>query len=361
MTTCVGVAVAVLISGSALGQVRSNPASHGAGSATDGSSGGPSFSVTDGDGWLSGTIVIDGRNHDECRVVVLTIREIPDGSRFGLSESAASSCAAPATLEDAWTSSLDCSRQCEGEAEAYTFPIDSDPTAFDQHDICFVNRIKVSAQGLPNGFLADIVVVRADPRTVEAPDGEDICFPHPNPSSRPVLMIDDAEFPPMPPDAQGCPYEAVVAVCLPGLNSRLAATCTGPSSCAFDWFEIAEFEPLACPDVDGDGKPDAGIVLGVGNRFGSFCVTSATDNIGAEVLDFFVNGSHSETRCLNVLEAHPPLPSRGFPGVGPGEDGLTRPWSFSVEIPSGFGPGGTGPGPKEDGAIQSGKGPGSGG
>jgi hypothetical protein len=356
MKEWVSLAVVVLVANAALGQVRSSSTSGAVSGLGGDGAAGRTFARVD-DGWLANTQVIDGRDHTAYKIVLVSTRDVPE-SASGIGEIAAPSCGSPATLEDAWTSSLECVGACAGASEGYRFGPDSDPTSIDGRDVCFIDLVKVPASGLPNGFLADIVVVRSAPKTPDDPSGEDICLPNPSRDSLPVLFIDDAEFPALPANVTGCSFQAVLGLSLPGAAERLAQACPGQPECGFDWFEVAEFDPSACPDVDGDGSPDVGITILDGGRATLVCVTPTTDVIGADVLGFVAAGRQGESRCLNVLEAHPPIPRRDFPDVLPGEDGLTRPWRFIMEIPSGFDGNGSSGGPKDDGAIQQGKGPG---
>ncbi len=304
--------------------------------------------------WLERTIVVDGADRTAYRSAVLSTRSTPE-SGAGMSMSfGESTCQACGSVESAWTSTVACAERCGGEAEEYSFQVDLDPTAIDPLDISLVTRIKVPAGGLPAGFAADIVIVRCAPRSLDNDSGEDICMtPRPPLDRLPVLIIDDAEFDPLPADPNGCPYQAVVSITLPNLANLLAGSCAGPVICCFDWFEVVEFQPSSCPDVDADGRPDVAFLIDRDRRM-TFCLTPRTDNFGAEVIDFVANRRRLGLSCLNILEAHPPAPARGCPDVQPGEDALTRPWCFCVDGPLAADGGGDDHGLKDGGAILSG-------
>jgi hypothetical protein len=300
--------------------------------------------------WLDGVIFIDGGDRIRCKVTVLSATP---GSAEGQTVAAGvgtTPCGACPSIVDAWTASIECAQTCEARAETYAFQADGDPARLDRSDICFLTLVRVPGGGLPNGLMMDIVVVRYAPRTPDTPRGEDLCFPRPSVDRRPVAIIDDVEIDPLPASPTGCPYDALIAVCVADLNVRLAATCGGPRICAFDWFQVVEFDPSRCPDVDGDGKRDVGFLFGEG-RDSAFCLTSTTDNYGAEVIDFFANLRQSDVRCLNILEPHPPAPARPCSDVFAGEDAQTRPWCFTVHGPATVGGADDGDGAKKGGAI----------
>jgi hypothetical protein len=211
---------------------------------------------------------------------------------------------------DSWTALLgetDDSPPDSLENESYSFNAPTSGLA----TITFCTSIKVPRGGLPAGMGADIVIIPATPRN--GGSGSDL-------PPRPVtsIFIDDIFF--GNPGPGTTPRQVIAFADLPLIEQVLGAG-------TFDWFVLVDFAATLSADDDMNGVPDIALETAGGTII--LKATNSLDQVGADVVDFFSGNAPR----VNVFESRGliPAPRAGFPGMLPGEDATTRPWSFVIQ------------------------------
>ena len=236
-------------------------------------------------------------------------------------------CGALPILEDGWVSKFACLGPAGDylETESYVLSLAED------QEIVFVDKVKLAPkieQGpITYQIIEDIFIIPCNPRSAMNPTGENF-----RPSARPpMLFIDDVIFPPITlDDGEG----AVEFLCAVSIPLQLLIDHFGPGA-QLDWFALADMDSTgqfygqpASTDVDGDGVPDSCIEL---TAPGKFIQRQGIDEKGADLVLYLLNRGPLGLTDIEVFEPTitsliPPL----LPGMSPGEEGITRPWCFTI-------------------------------
>jgi hypothetical protein len=264
------------------------------------------------------------RRIDACTLQTLAFPLSERSSQTGAPPAA---CGALPVVEDAWTMDANCLGPSSDllESESYQFVTNLPPGV----NVAFVTKVKLPV-GDPNAppwrLVEDVVILPCRARSAQNPTGEDFA-----PSSPPpMILIDDATFPPLSTGPGAAPAtEFVLAVILPVTD---LANPFGAFN-NLDWFAVVDFDSdgshfsqSPSPDLDGNGCPDSCIELGVPGRF---LPHVGIDEVGAGLVDFLRNHG---TLGLTRIDVFEPLPTSPNPatllGMQMGETGNTRPWCF---------------------------------
>jgi hypothetical protein len=192
------------------------------------------------------------------------------------------------------------------EGEWYTFG----PNDF----IFFVDKIKIPAEGIPDGLGLDQLFVKCVP-VVNRPFKS---------AAPPYLFVDDIYLGVI--DGVGHPIEIMVVWDMPA--SALISTFGAPSN--VDWYVGKEYHANLMEDFDGDTFPDwfvefAPIPPGV------FYLWIEPDECGGWLINWLEGNSAGAIVIHYPFDTVPSLPPRPtLPGMVPGEDGETRPWCFEL-------------------------------
>lgn len=239
-------------------------------------------------GFFDDMVRIDGQSVTSA---VRLVAKFEDESGSGDDEGSESLTAPTATvIMDAWTQRVETGQT----GEDYDFIVGE--------AVQFVVFVKVGENGIPGGASMDFVLVPAG-----------ITRMPPIPAL--VLFVDDVWFAPIAP---GPVRLFVFTIQIPNLQTVF------PAGSCIDWFAAADFNATTNADADLNGLPDCCIEANPAVFLEAF--SADVDNVGATVLRFFNPGQAP----LNVFQAHPPFPGAKAIGAKPGEDSLTRPWSFTI-------------------------------
>jgi hypothetical protein len=180
--------------------------------------------------------------------------------------------------------------------------------------IWFVDKIKVPPEGLPFGFGIDqafwpcVFVVNQAFRNI-------------NPS---FLILDDIYWSPI--EGSGIIEEWLMVWSV----TRDTLTSVWGFDVQIDWAVGKEYQPLNCPDFDGDGNPDWFLEFAPIPP-GYFYIWKEPDECGAWFINFLEGNSNAAIIVNAPFDNVPSLPPRPtLPGMAPGEDGETRPWCFFI-------------------------------
>jgi hypothetical protein len=236
--------------------------------------------------WLGELARIDGRDLVATTRLVATF-EPPAG---GGGDSPSLTAPTANVVMDAWTQRPDVGQT----AEDYDF-VSGEP-------IELVVFAKIGEGGMPGGGVMDFVLIPAGINRMP-------------PLPAPALFVDDVWFAPIEPGS--------VRLFTFSVRIDTLHVVFPPGSC-IDWFASADFNATSNADVDANGFPDACIEANPARFLEAG--SPDVDNVGANVLRFFIPGSFP----LNIYQPHPPYPGPKAIGTKPGEDGSTRPWCFNL-------------------------------